>query len=424
VRILFVSPSFTPFPGGGERYARSLALQLRARGHEVTVATSTAKKEQDLWQSSEGTEVAIEFDEGIKVIRCPSGGILGGRPTLLAWRKGMVLLSALPGDQSRMLMKMARLFPPIQSLESALNQLAGSIDLVHAFNASWEHALVAGWLFARRQGIPFMVTPFAHFGGGKRDRIALNTTMDHQRRIMSDADSLLTLTSSEADNLRQHGITPRRIEVIGGALDSLPDHLDPDHMMRKHGLSKPFALFIGRANYDKGAIHAVQAIKMLQQQGLLLTLGFIGQATPEFDRLLKSLSESERKTIRHFGILDDNEKHALLAASTMLLLPSRSDSFGIVILEAWAHGKPVVAVKAGGIPGVVDDGENGLLVEFGDVRALSQAIAALLSDGTLSRRMGQKGQVKVAKEYTWDRVADRVAATYRSLGEIHQGPRI
>ena len=59
--------------------------------------------------------------------------------------------------------------------------------------------------------------------------------------------------------------------------------------------------------------------------------------------------------IRPLGILDEGEKHAILEASTMLLLPSHSDSFGIVILEAWAHGKPVIGARAGGIPGVIDD---------------------------------------------------------------------
>jgi glycogen synthase len=109
------------------------------------------------------------------------------------------------------------------------------------------------------------------------------------------------------------------------------------------------------------------------------------------------------------------EKHTLLQASTLLLLPSRTDSFGIVILEAWAHGKPVIGSRAGGIPGVIDEGHNGLLVDFGDMAGLTQAIQHLLNDETLRRTLGQHGRAKLTTHYTWARVADQVLAVYQQV---------
>jgi glycosyltransferase involved in cell wall biosynthesis len=98
----------------------------------------------------------------------------------------------------------------------------------------------------------------------------------------------------------------------------------------------------------------------------------------------------------------------------MLILPSRTDSFGIVLLEAWAHGKPVIAARAGGIPGVVDDGINGCLVRFGDLQELAGATRLLLEDQSLSQRMGENGREKVRIQYNWEHSTDQVLEAYQS----------
>jgi glycosyltransferase involved in cell wall biosynthesis len=86
-----------------------------------------------------------------------------------------------------------------------------------------------------------------------------------------------------------------------------------------------------------------------------------------------------------------------------------------VLLEAWSHGVPVVAARAGGIPAVVDEGANGLLVPFGDVAALAEAAGQLLDDPELARRLGANGRDKIAAEYSWGVVAERVADHYHVI---------
>ncbi|MCP4427783.1 MAG: glycosyltransferase family 4 protein [Chloroflexi bacterium] len=426
MRILFLTPAYPPFPGGGERYVGSLARELVRDGHSVTAVTTTAQTERDLWGGTANQQVIIETIDGVQVVRCPLRPFPGGRNGLLAWRKGMALLSLLPGRETAVLLKMARLIPPIPALDATLSNLTDPFDLAHGFNISWEYPLVAGWRYARRRQIPFVVTPFAHFGFGKRDRVALNSTMNHQRRIMSDADAALVLTSVEADKLRQYDIRPRRIDVIGGGLDPLPAPLNAAQIMEKYNLGKhsllgPFALFIGRANRDKGAIDAAEAILTLRRQGEPVTLALVGQTAPDFDRFYSRLDEEEKRGIRPLGLLSDAEKHALLEATALFLMPSHSDSFGIVFLEAWAHGKPVIGADAGGIPGVVDDGMNGILVPYGDVSALAQAVQRLLTDTALRQKMGRRGQEKVERQYTWSRVADRVLSNYQEIcHELHE----
>lgn len=415
MRLLFATPAFPPFPGGGERFVRSLALELGARGHQLTIVTSAAERERDFWFGTPGDAACEAWDGPLRIVRCPLRPIEGGWPALLLWRKLMVLFSALPGDQSAVLARFSRTIPPIQGLAAALEQ-AGPFDLVHGFNISWEHTLVEGWQLAGRRGRPFVVTPFAHLGVAGRDRVARNSTMDHQRRLMAGADAVLTLTSIEREGLMGlMGLRPEQVTVIGSGCDPMPLLADEAAVLRRYGLRLPLVLFVGRNSQEKGAIHAAEAALALRQRGCQLCLALVGQTAPEFNRFYRRLTAEEQTVVRPLGVLDEMEKHALLASAACLVLPSRTDSFGIVLLEAWQHGKPVIGARAGGIPGVVNEGEDGLLVEYGDVAGLTQAMEQLLTDAALRQRMGQAGRAKLAQQYTWGHVADRVETVYKSV---------
>jgi glycosyltransferase involved in cell wall biosynthesis len=244
--------------------------------------------------------------------------------------------------------------------------------------------------------------------------------MDHQLRLMRSASRILTLTAVEMAGLAELGIPQSQLDVIGGGLDPLPPLPDTDELLTRFGVQRPFVICVGRASYEKGTIHAAQAVLALRRQGSPVSLVQVGQTSPEFDRFLSRLDDGEREGIRPLGILNDSEKHGLLSQTSALLLPSRTDSFGIVLLEAWAHGKPVIGARAGGIPGVIDDEQNGLLVTFGDVPGLAEAIARLLTNPTLNQQIGQQGQQKAQTTYTWDKVADRVLKNYRAALSVQQ----
>ncbi|MCB9422031.1 MAG: glycosyltransferase family 4 protein [Ardenticatenaceae bacterium] len=419
MNVLFVTPAYPPFPGGGERYVRSLALALVEQGHRVTAVTSHAQTEPDFWQGTPGKQTVNERLDGVSVVRCPLRPFPGGRNGLLVWRKGMVLLSMLPGDHTKILTKTARFIPPFSQLEKTLTGLPDQFDLVHAFNLSWEHAATAGWQFARHNQMPFVVTPFIHLGTGN-DRVVRNSTMDHQLHLMQNADRVLVLTAVEEKGLAELGIPQPKLDVIGGGLDPLPALPDVDKLLERLGVQRPFVICVGRASYEKGTLHAAQAVLALRQQGSPISLVQVGQISPEFNRFLSRLDDESRQAIRPLGILNESDKHGLISEASILLLPSRTDSFGIVLLEAWAHGKPVIGARAGGIPGVVDDEQNGLLVNFGDVAGLSAAIEKLLTNPQLNQQMGQHGRQKVTATYAWDKVAARVVENYRAILTVPQ----
>ena len=83
-------------------------------------------------------------------------------------------------------------------------------------------------------------------------------------------------------------------------------------------------------------------------------------------------------------------------------MPSRTDSYGIVFLEAWANGLPVVAAAAGGVPDVVRHGEAGSLVPFGDLGRLAEAVAELVDDPAKAEALGAVGRTLVERGHTWD----------------------
>jgi glycosyltransferase involved in cell wall biosynthesis len=102
-------------------------------------------------------------------------------------------------------------------------------------------------------------------------------------------------------------------------------------------------------------------------------------------------------------------------ACDLLAMPSRADSYGIVYLEAWAAGKPVIGAFAGGVPDVIRDGEDGFLVPFGDAHMLAEYMRMLLDDTRLARAMGERGHTRAVTECTWEKRYETVARLFARL---------
>ena len=170
--------------------------------------------------------------------------------------------------------------------------------------------------------------------------------------------------------------------------------------------------FLSSVTPDKGAGHLLEAARRLWREGSPLHLVLAGKSSRQFDRLLAGLSAAEVGRLHLLGAISEPEKHDLLAAADVVAMPSRTDSFGIVFLEAWLHRKPVVGSTAWGMSDLIADGGDGCLVPFGDVPTLAGALANLLARPELCAAMGERGERKVLSQYTWDRVYARVRPLY------------
>jgi glycosyltransferase involved in cell wall biosynthesis len=114
----------------------------------------------------------------------------------------------------------------------------------------------------------------------------------------------------------------------------------------------------------------------------------------------------------------ESQRHAdLLAACDVFALASRHEPFGIVVLEAWSAGLPVIATRVGGLASLVNDGEDGRLVEPGSVEDLAGALVESAEDPDRRKRFADAGLQKVLTDYTWERVWGRLAAMYAQAEE-------
>jgi rhamnosyl/mannosyltransferase len=161
----------------------------------------------------------------------------------------------------------------------------------------------------------------------------------------------------------------------------------------------PIALFAGRLAPEKGLDVLARAMEQVDEVQLQMA----------GDGPLRSLFPQA------LGFVAHEELQRLYAGAAMLVLPSRSEGFGVVALEAMAAGLPVVASRVGGLAWLVEDEVTGLLVEPGDAGALRDAILRLRDDPALRRRLGDAGRRRAIERFGWEHVTERTLEAYRRV---------
>lgn len=174
-------------------------------------------------------------------------------------------------------------------------------------------------------------------------------------------------------------------------------------------------VFAGRCCEGKGLYDLLQAMVALRRGPGRVRLECLGDGDlDEVERAIASMGLVDR--VRVHGWVDAPTRDAMFARATAVVLPSHAEGLPMALLEAMAAGAPVVATAVGGIPDLVVDGHNGLLVPPADPRALEGAIRRLLSDPGLRRRLGAAARETVASKHTVERAIDRLGAIYADLG--------
>jgi glycosyltransferase involved in cell wall biosynthesis len=416
MQILHTNAAYWPFVGGAETYVQAMSERLVRDGDVVIVATTDASSAQSFWDPRQpripGRQTTIN---GVRVVRSQVSHLPLSPWSFYLLRRIATDLARLPLNARPVLDRLAPHMPRVPALEQTLEELQPGFDLVHGINISLEWPLIAGWRYARRHGLPFVATPFVHVGNQEVQRFY---TMPHQLAALHDADRILVQTAIEERELIRLGVPRSGIVRLGMGVDL--ERVQGGNATRfrtQHGIDGPTVTFMGAVTDDKGAVHLVQAMQRMWLSGSNATLVIAGQtiAPSTFERFYRELPETHRLRIRRLGPVHGQLKKDMLTASDLFAMPSRVDSFGIVYLEAWACGVPVIGCRAGGVPDVIDDGKDGLLVEYGDVPALASAIRVLLADPDRRQAMGQQGQTKVKGRYTWDRIYETLRSVYEDV---------
>ncbi len=434
--FLFVTPYYTPFIGGTTAFVEAMARRLARAGDRVTVLTTNAHCASDFWQPPGQASAASPSAAVVSEARPTGRAALDGveierlrltypRPVPYAFgvarRAGHWLQrSGGPAGVVRALQgRLAAWMPPLHGLEAALARLAPDVDLIQAEDGSWDGLFTQTAAAARRFNKPFVAHPLMHLGDAG---VRAHFQMAHQVDAYRSASAVLALSQREAAEYVALGVRPDRVHVIPMGVDveafEAQGAASPGASLREHARTGPLVAFLGANTYDKGAFTLALAVTELNRAGLPVHVAYAG---PESDGLAAFMARQPAgirsalaDKVHVLGLVDEPTKHQLLASSTLLALPSQVDTFGIVLLEAWLHGKPVIGAAAGGIPEVIRDEQTGLLVPFGDVAALAAAIRRLIEAPVWAHQLGQAGRQLVLREYTWER-------TYQELARIYSG---
>jgi D-inositol-3-phosphate glycosyltransferase len=304
----------------------------------------------------------------------------------------------------------------------------------HHYNVVHSHYWLSGWVGHAVKdlwGVP-LVSSFHTLGKVKNYSLAPGESpepsvrIDGETRVIAASDRILAPTPAEAGQLvGLYRADPEHIRLAPPGVDHTMftprDRTGAQARLYLSGLR--LALFVGRLQSHKGpdvAIRTVAEAVAREPEGtadlqLAIVGGPSGADVGEVARLMDlatALGVADRVML--FPPQPQERLADFYSAADVVLVPSRSESFGLVALEAQACGTPVVAARVGGLPFVVEDGRSGFLVEGHDPAEHSLRLLQLLRDPSLQATMGAEAAHR-ALRFTWDVTADEVARAYAEL---------
>lgn len=394
VAMLSVHTSPLAQPGAGDGggmnvYVRSLASNLARAGVACDVLTRAEHAEQP---------PVVEIEHGFRVVH------IGAGPAAPIQKHALLPLAEPFADA-------ALSFFAEQSVQ---------YDVVHA--NYWISGAV-GHRLKHELDLPLVATfhtlDRVKAEAGVGEDVATRARVEGE--IVSCADLMIAATEEEREQLvALYGAQRERVEVVPPGVDHglfVPG--DRHAARRALGLdaSAPLLLVVGRIQPLKGADLAVRCLAELDPDVGLLVVGGPSGSDGESEvrglhALVAELGLEQR--VRFVPPQPHDRLTAYYQAADVCLVPSRTESFGLVALEAAACGTPVVAAGVGGLRSVVDDGQTGFLVEGRHARDYAAPVDLLLSDRELARAMGTSAIAR-ASRYMWSIAAARLRRLYGDL---------
>ncbi len=282
----------------------------------------------------------------------------------------------------------------------------GDFDIVHAHTAK---AGVLGRIAARRTGVRAVIySPHGHDFYGYFGRAGSLSIVWAERFAARFCDLIHVLTQREKDEMLERRICPAeklRVIASGVSLDS--------GVVKQGRASASCVGFVGRLESVKGADYFLDTAAAIAKELPMVRFLVAGDGSlrPALEERTRTLGLHERLSFA--GWVEDID--AIFGQIDVLVVSSRNEAVGRVILEAAARGIPSVATRVGGIPEVVRDKETGLLVGPGDVRGLAGAVLCLLKDEALRRKMGARASAWVRQEYGESKMIAEFERLYSEL---------
>ncbi|OPZ71490.1 MAG: D-inositol 3-phosphate glycosyltransferase [Firmicutes bacterium ADurb.Bin456] len=299
-----------------------------------------------------------------------------------------------------------------QATKNLVKKLSGAwpFELIHAHTALPDG--YAGLLFSRIFKKPLVVT--IH-GRDLQDTVFRNGMCRRAvLEVLRGAGAVVNVSGKLADLCKFHLGENAKIKVIGNGIDPAAIYRDYSPLRKKYAGSK-IILSVGSLKKTKGHDLTLRAFRIIKEHFGQVTLLVIGGGE-ERENLLSLAGElGIGKAVEFIAPLPHSKVMEYMSASDLFVLPSWLEGFGIVYLEAMAHGKPVIGVRGQGISDVIHHGINGLLVEPFDEHGLADAVLGLLKNQDYALSLGERARATVLKDYTWTGSAQKLLDLYQSL---------
>ena len=375
---------YPPAPGGAETVVKAYSEGLLAKGHKVEVITTDLYTETPFVKKKMPSEVG-----GIPVSRHSAFSVSGEAHYVFA-----------PGMVTSFLSKKA--------------------DIIHTHSYGYfqNHA---AWLKEKFQSTPWVITPHFHpswsmWGGSKRRTLRDFYDSRIGKSTMESADLITCVSKHERDMLvSEIGLEHENIRIIYNGInwEDWKEIPNPEIFRQKYpNISEKFIIFAGRLATNKGIPDLIEAMSLLKSAGDV-DLVLMG-ADMGLGRDLDKIAESKNVRMQRIGHVEDDIYRSALSATSVLVLPSEYEAFGIVLLEAAAAATPVIGTRVGGIPEAMSDEENGFLVGYNDPRMLSDKLSLLLDDEKLCQEFGDRGRA-FSERFSWSSIVDRLETEYSAL---------
>jgi|SRR5579884_1489061 len=414
MRLAHFVHRYPPALGGAESYFARLSRFLAAAGHDVTVFTTNALHLDAFWSPAAVLPAGISEMNGVRVRRYPLRRLPGQRYLLKA-------LSLLLPSRSAWRAWTLTCNPFCPAMWADAVRPRRRFDAVHAAAFPYGFPLLCARRLAATLGVPFLLTPFLHLGDpdDPHDRTRRAYLQPALLDIARSADRLFVQTEGERRALLDAGIVPQRVVLQGLGVDTADCTGGDRAAVRAAWGATDSDVVVGHLannSREKGSVDLVEAALRAWAGGARFRLVLTGPEMPNFRRWWSAARPAG--PVRRLGVLDAAGKRDFFAGIDVFALPSRVDSFGLVLPEAWANGVPCVAYRAGGVAWVVRDGVDGLLVRCGDVDALAAALRRLADDAGLRRLLGAAGRERIGRDFVWDdklRLVEQVCREVRGL---------
>lgn len=369
--------------GGVAVHTTELAAALERKGHEVHVFTRM-RWEGD-WQ--------YDKIDGVHYHRVPYRG---------------------SNDFIDDINQMCRAF--VDSVFHTENYMGAHFDIVHAHDWMSSNAMV--WIKQGRGRKAILTIHSTEYGrcgnnfyAGPSARI-----MDHERHGTYNADKVITVSQMLKSELAWiYNLPDWKTCVIpnGISFDQFNGFVDPGSIKGRYGIGPvdPTVLFVGRMTSQKGPDLLACAIPYVLRYYSNAKFIFSGNGDmrAHVENLARSLGVAH--ACRFYGVFPRGELIDLYKACDCVAVPSRNEPFGIVVLEAWASGKPVIATHNG--TEFVWHNVNGFKV-YPNPESIAWGIGSLFANFEHARWMGSKGREAVENSFSWDTVADNTIGVYQS----------